>query len=113
MFPCFFYSGNYFSFETAVGITLNNGADIVLGKVFILLLCSLYFEINIGLPAATSELPNGQFTPKIFYIGWPSDRMGSYTILYSIRTHQMKKRWRLDLDRIESAMLIKKIHNTT
>ena len=36
-------------------------------------------------------------------IGWPSDRMGSYTILYSIHTHQMQKGWRLDLDRIESA----------
>ena len=40
-------------------------------------------------------------------IGWPSDRMGSYTILYSIHTHQMQKGWRLDLDRIESAMLTK------
>ena len=50
----------------------------------------------------------GPFTPKIFYIGWTSDRMGSYAILYSIYTHQMQKGWRLDLDRIGSAMSTKK-----
>ena len=55
----------------------------------------------------------GPFTPKIFYIGWTSDRIGSYTIHYSIHTHQMQKGWRLDLDRIKSAKLTKKIYNTT
>ena len=49
----------------------------------------------------------GPFTPKIFFIGWPTDRMGSYTILYSIHTHQMQKGWRLDLETIESATLTK------
>ena len=41
-------------------------------------------------------------------IGWLSDRMGSYAILYSIHTHQMQKGWRLDLDRIESSPLTRK-----
>ena len=50
----------------------------------------------------------GPFTPKIFYIGWTSDRMGSYTTLFSIHTHQMQKGWRLDLDKIESVTLTKK-----
>ena len=38
-------------------------------------------------------------------IGRPSDRMGSYIILYIIHTYQMRKAWRLDLDRIKSATL--------